>query len=94
MLFNRLYGYRNAVFLGQWCHSLVLWGGVNSENNSSISHPALFLVYFLGAFCSFPTSSVIYLFAFISSYSLHCVGRRNRKTEDKTAVLLPLLTSL
>lgn len=47
-------------------------GSEPSGNNSPISSPALFLVYFLGASCSFPTSSAMYLFAFISNYSLLC----------------------
>lgn len=62
-------------------------GSEHSGNDSPISNPAFFLMYFLGASCSFPTSSAIYLSASISDYSLHCVGRRNMKTEDKTAVV-------
>lgn len=49
MLFGMFYRYRNIKFLRQWSHFLVLWGSGYSGNNSPVSNPALFLIYFLGA---------------------------------------------
>lgn len=90
-------GFMDTGTLCFWGSGVTSWfcggGSEHSGNNSPISNFAFFLVYFLGASCSFPTSSAIYLSAFISNYSLR-VGRRNMKTEDKTAVLLPLLNSM
>lgn len=61
MLFDRFSTQRNIKFLGQWSHFLVLRDSGCSGNNSSVSNPAWFLTYFLGATLLVPIQLPLHL---------------------------------